>query len=158
MDNHPEHEGVVPVGLYWDREVWVLARAAFVSDLDHSRGEPAETFIDWLHAAIRAHAGMAPADRSEVVVPPTPVRERGDSKGVSRMSPLAVQLVATVDQAIVEDRRQCGQLSSRSSFVQDGVLIAIEEARRRRPTGQIPMLTGRLPNNPVRRLNRLPIG
>lgn len=144
-------EGVVPVGLYWDREVWVQARSAFVSDLDHGPGEQAEAFIDWLHAAIWAHAARTPAERAQVRVPPAPLRARGHSQGVSRMSPLQVQLVAALDQAIVDDRRHRGRLWSRSSFVQDAVLVAIEAARRRHPTGHLPLLTGRLPNNPVRR-------
>lgn len=145
---------VAPIGLYWDREVWVQARSAFVSDLDHSPGEPAETFIDWLHAAIRTRAALSPADRARVVVPATPVQEWGQSQGISRMSPLEVELVVAVDEAIVADRRHRNRLCSRSAFVQDAVLVAIEAARARHPAGHLELVTGRLPNNPVRRHGR----
>lgn len=145
---------VAPIRLYWNREVWVQARSAFVSDLDHSPGEPAETFIDWLHAAIRTHAALSPADRARVVVPATPVQEWGQSEGISRMSPLKVELVAAVDGAIVADRRHRNRLCSRSAFVQGAVLVAFEAARARHPAGHLEVITGRLPNNPVRRHRR----
>lgn len=133
--------GMVRTGIYWQRGVYDLARSAYVADLDATPAGP-EYFVDWLRQALEQHAELPPetrADRASQLPEVTPGR------GFNQMYPLPVELLEQVKEAIVEDRRQLGRAASRSAFVREAVLVAVEAARRRRGRA-LPPPPNQLPN------------
>jgi hypothetical protein len=138
--------GMVRTGIYWQREVYDLARSAYVADLDATPAGP-EFFVEWLRKALEEHAELTPsgrADRSGDLPPTTPGR------GFNQMYPLPAELLDQVEEAIGEDRRELGRAASRSGFVREAVLVAVEAARRRRG-GTLPPPPNQLPNRRPRR-------
>ena len=138
--------GMVRTGIYWQREVYDLGRSAYVADLDATPAGP-EFFVDWLRQALEEHAALPPqarADRAAELPEVTPGR------GFNQMYPLPTELLDKVKEAIIEDRRQLGRASSRSAFVREAVLVAVETARRRRG-GTLPPPPNQLPNRRPRR-------
>jgi len=53
--------GAVQMGVYWPREVWELARSAYVADLDSDPDSPA-VFARLLVAGVEQHLARTPAD------------------------------------------------------------------------------------------------
>ncbi|MGY2872838.1 hypothetical protein ACVW00_000028 [Marmoricola sp. URHA0025 HA25] len=138
--------GMVRTGIYWQRQVYDLARSAYVADLDATPAGP-EFFVDWLRRALDEHAELTPkarADRASDLPEVTPGR------GFNQMYPLPVELLEQVKEAILGDRREFGRVSSRSAFVREAVLVAAETARRRRG-GTLPPPPNQLPNRRPRR-------
>lgn len=137
---------MVRTGIYWQREVYDLARSAYVADLDATPAGP-EFFVEWLRKALEEHAELTPtgrADRSAELPQTTPGR------GFNQMYPLPAELLDQVEEAIAEDRRELGRAASRSAFVREAVLVAVEAARRRRG-GTLPPPPNQLPNRRPRR-------
>lgn len=142
----PSAAGMVRTGVYWQREVHDLARSAYIADLDATPAGP-EFFVDWLRQSLEEHASLDPqarADRAAQLPELTPGR------GFNQMYPLPADLLEQVREAIVEDRKQLGRASSRSAFVREAVLVAVETARRRRG-GTLPPPPHQLPNRRPRR-------
>lgn len=139
-------EQTVPVGVYWDRQTWDRARAAYVADLDTDPHCPG-AFIGWLHRALQRHIARSSRQRAATAkdLPPP-----AGGQGVSKMHPLPVQLVDALEEAIVDDRQRSGRMVSRSGFFREAAQLAATEAedRLRRP---LPPAPARLPNRPPRR-------
>lgn len=152
-------DDTVPVGIYWDPDVWDQARAAHVADLRYDPQAPA-AFIQWLHRSLEEYAQRGPQGRATVSVSPPQRRGPGQRQGRSRMSPLRTSALALVDEAVSLDLEQLGKLSSRSGFVYEAVATAVETARKRCPDGVLPPAPPRLNTNPHRRrpLRRFPSG
>lgn len=140
----------VPVGIYWDPQLWDLARAAFVSDLLHDQ-DPPPAFIAWLHRALEHYAQLEPAGRSALGIDPPQPRGRGQGQGKSRMSPLNTRVLELVDQGVADDLRELGKMGSRSAFIHEAVTLAVQHARARNPEGELPPPPARLNTNPHRR-------
>ena len=142
----PDAPEMVRTGIYWHREVHDLARSAYVADLDATPAGP-EFFVDWLRRALEEHAALTPDDRDDLggALP-----ELDAGRGFNQMYPLPSDLLDQVEQAIVEDRRQLGRVSSRSAFTREAVLVAADAARSRRG-GTLPPPPSRLPNRRPRR-------
>jgi hypothetical protein len=137
---------MVRTGIYWHREVHDLARSAYVADLDATPAGP-EFFVDWLRRALEKHAALTPKTRAKRAAD---LPELDGSRGFNQMYPLPSELLEKVEQAIVEDRKQLGIASSRSSFTREAVLVAADAARRRRG-GTLPPPPNQLPNRRPRR-------
>lgn len=149
-------DDTVPVGIYWDPELWDQARAAYVADLRYDPQAPA-AFIQWLHRALEEYAHRGPQGRATVGVSPPQRRGPGQGQGRSRMSPLRTSALELVDETVRQDLEQLGKLSSRSGFVHEAVTVAVETARNRCPGGLLPPPPARLntnphPRRPLRRL------
>ncbi|MGY2876456.1 hypothetical protein ACVW00_003646 [Marmoricola sp. URHA0025 HA25] len=142
----PSAAGMVRTGVYWQREVYELARSAYIADLDAAPAGP-EFFVDWLRQALEEHASMDPRTRADCAAQ---LPEVTPGRGFNQMYPLSAELLEQVREAIVEDRRQLGRASSRSAFVREAVLVAVDAARRRRG-GTLPPPPHRLPNRRPRR-------
>lgn len=140
----------IPVGIYWDPQLWDEARAAFVSDLKHDPQGPA-AFIGWLHRALQLHAALSVQERAGLGVPPPEPRGRGQGQGKSRMSPLEADTVEMVDAAVAADFDELDKIGSRSGFVHEAVTVAVAAARARRPRRDLPPAPKRLNVNPHRR-------
>ncbi|MGL5858780.1 MAG: hypothetical protein ACRC35_10340 [Angustibacter sp.] len=139
-------DGTIPTGAYWDPETWRLARAAYVADLDNDPNAP-EGFIGWIHQAIEQHAARGVPGRARLrAEQPAAGSAR---RGFSRHHPLRAHTRTALEQAVLEDRRTSGVVLSRSAFLREAVLAAIDTSRRR--TGhELAPVSGRLPNHPVR--------
>ena len=134
-------------GAWWDPQMWALARAAYVWDLDHHPQAPAG-FNNWLHWVLQAHVDRGPQGRAQLGVAP---REQIPATvGLNRHHPLAVELREALEREIVADRA-AGRLHSRSSWIHEAVAVAVDDARQR-AGGQLPPVPDgqRLPNVPVK--------
>ncbi len=139
-------EDTISTGTYWDPDIWQLARAAYVADLDNDPNSP-DAFIGWLHRAIEQHAARGIRGRARLRAEHSPI---GDGRrGFNRHHPLRASTRSALEKAIVEDRRTGGVMLSRSGFLREAVIAAVD-ASRRRAGGELLMVTGRLPNHPVR--------
>lgn len=139
-------DSMVRTGIYWHREVYDLARSAYLADLDADPPGP-EFFVEWLRRALDAHSALAPGARAERIAD---LGEVAAGRGFSQMYPLPQELLDQVAHAIVEDRQQLGKATSRSAFAREAVLVAVGQARRRRG-GTLPPPPHRLPNRRPRR-------
>ena len=137
---------VVRTGVYWQREVYDLARSGYVADLDATPAGP-EFFVEWLRQALEDHAELTPATRADRA---GSLPETTPGRGFNQMYPLPAELLAQVEEAIADDRREVGRAASRSAFVREAVLVAVESARRRRG-GTLPPPPNQLPNRRPRR-------
>jgi len=137
----------ISTGAYWDPDTWQLARAAYVADLDNDPDAPG-AFIGWIHRAIEQHVarGVRGRERLRLEGELAPV---GRGRGFNRHHPLRADTRAALELAIVEDRRGSGVLLSRSGFLREAVLAAID-ASRRLASAELAPIPGRLPNHPVR--------
>lgn len=149
-------QDVIPVGIYWDQQLWDLARSAYVADLDSDPASP-DAFVGWLHQAIEKYAVRTPATRAQLLAeldaeagPEAGVGVGAGGRGISKTYPLKQRTIDALEQAIVDDRRDLGRMVSRSGFVQEAVRAAAAEARRRRGR-ELPPAPARLPNRPPRR-------
>lgn len=149
-------QDVIPVGIYWDQQVWDLARSAYVADLDSDPASP-DAFVGWLHQAIDRYAARTPAARAQLLAELEAAldAEAGAGvgagvRGISKTYPLKQHTIDALEQAIVDDRRDLGRMVSRSGFVQEAARAAAVEARRRRGR-ELPPAPARLPNRPPRR-------
>lgn len=140
-------EDTISTGAYWDPDIWQLARAAYVADLDNDPNAP-DAFIGWIHRAIEKHAARGVRGRARLRAE-LPAAGAG-RRGFNRHHPLRASTRSALEQAIVEDRRSGGVVLSRSAFLREAVLAAID-ASRGRAGGELTMVGGRLPNRPVRR-------
>ena len=145
----PAEHDRIPVGIYWDPQLWDEARAAFVSDLKHDP-DPAPAFIVWLHRALEAHVARGPQGRAGLGIERPEARAPGQGQGKSRMSPLGPGTLQRVDDAVAADFDQLDRLGGRSAFVQEAVSAAVEAARARRSDRTLPPAPKRLSNNPHR--------
>ncbi|WP_245993651.1 hypothetical protein [Nocardioides immobilis] len=136
---------MIRTGIYWQREVYDLARSAYVADLDATPAGPA-FFVDWLRCALDEHAARTPEARADRAAN---LPEVTAGCGFNQMYPLPAGLLEQVKEAITEDRKQLGRASSRSAFAREAVLVAVEAARRRRG-GTLPP-PNQLPNRRPRR-------
>lgn len=137
--------GEVPVGLYWSRPVWDLARSAYLADLDTLPDSP-NSFIGWLQEVLERHTALTPAARQEAAVE----IPDGPGKSFSRTHVLDAVLLEAIDGAIVADRVEAGRAISRSRFLTEAVLVAVSRTRARLGN-QLPPAPPRLPNRPRRR-------
>ncbi|MDN5771854.1 MAG: hypothetical protein L0H24_13295 [Microlunatus sp.] len=140
-------ENSSPIGLYWDPETWSTARAAYLSDLDRDPQCP-DAYIGWLHRVIELHIARGPAGRAAAGVEP-PARRQG-GQGLTRTYPLVDDLVARMDDAIVDDR-EFGRALGRSGFVHEAVTLGIAAAMTRRDGRPLHRAPARLPTRPRRR-------
>lgn len=138
--------GMVRTGIYWQREVYDLARSAYVADLDATPAGP-EFFVEWLRRALEEHVELTPAARADRVGDLPQVTPGG---GFNQMYPLPAELLEQIREAVGADRRGLGRAASRSAFVREAVLVAVEAARRRRG-GTLPPPPNQLPNRRPRR-------
>lgn len=145
-----KEESTGPVGLYWDPETWATARAAYVSDLDRDPQCP-DAYVGWLHRVIEQHVDRGSTARAAAGVQ-SPARRRG-AQGLTRTYPLDHELVARMDEAIIDDRRELGRALGRSGFVHEAVTLAIAAATARRDDGVLPPPPARLPTRPRRRVH-----
>jgi hypothetical protein len=138
--------GAVQMGVYWPREVWELARSAYVADLDCDPESPA-VFARWLVAAIEEHLARTPAERAAIS---KRLDKHSRGRGTSRAHRVGDHLISAIEQAIITDRRELGRVVSRSRFVLEAATAAAAEARDRRgrPLPPPPRL---LVNRPPRR-------
>lgn len=136
------------MGVYWPRQVWELARSAYVSDLDTNPESPG-VFARWLVAGIEQHLARTPAER-EVIAARLDGQFRG--RGTSRAHRVGADLIDAIEQAIITDRRELGRVASRSRFVLEAVTAAAETARNRlgRPLPPPPRLLANRPPRPGR--------
>ena len=132
---------MVRTGIYWQREVHDLARSAYVADLDATPAGP-EFFVEWLRQALEAHVELTPAARAARAGDLPQITPGG---GFNQMYPLPAELLEQIEEAVVADRRELGRAASRSAFVREAVLVAVEAARRRRG-GTLPPPPNQLPN------------
>lgn len=146
----PAEQDRIPVGIYWDPQLWDDARAAFVSDLKHDP-DPAPAFIAWLHRALEDHVARGPQGRAALGIERPEPRAPGQGQGRSRMSPLHPGTLDRVDDAVAADFEELDRLGGRSAFVQKAVTAAVAAARDRRPDRTLPPAPERLNNNPHRR-------
>lgn len=137
---------MVRTGIYWQRDVYDLARSAYVADLDATPAGP-EFFVEWLRKALEEHAELTPSGR---VARAAHLPQTSPGRGFNQMYPLPAELLDQVEEAIGEDRREHGRAASRSAFVRESVLVAVEAARRRRG-GTLPPPPNQLPNRRPRR-------
>lgn len=135
-----------PTGIYWDPEVWDLARSAYLADLDDDPESPG-SFIGWMQSALEQHVRLSPEAR---VARTAGLPEPSGGRGFNKQMRIRVDLMTRVEDAIVEDRRQLGRADSRSSFVRAAVLAAAVAARTRRG-GRLPPPPHKLPTRPPRR-------
>lgn len=152
----PAEQDRIPVGIYWDPQLWDEARAAFVSDLKH-HPDPAPAFIVWLHRALEEHVARGPQGRAGLGIERPEPRAPGQGQGKSRMSPLDPGTLKRVDDAVAADFDQLDRIGGRSAFVQEAVTVAVDAARTRRPDRTLPAAPRRLTTNPhrIRPLSRL---
>lgn len=146
----PAEQDRVPVGIYWDPQLWDDARAAFVSDLKHDP-DPEPAFIAWLHRSLEAHVARGPQGRAALGIERPAPRAPGQGQGMSRMSPLDPGTLQRVDDAVAADFEELDRLGGRSAFVHEAVTVAVNAARGRRPDGVLPPPPARLSTNPHRR-------
>ena len=119
--------GAEQLGVYWIHESWDVARSAYVADLDADPEGPV-VFARWLVRAIEQHAARIPAERA--VIGET-LPERSSGRGTSRGHRVGQQAIDTIEQAIIDDRRELGRVVSRSRFVLEAVAAAALAARER---------------------------
>ncbi|CCH80394.1 conserved hypothetical protein [Nostocoides japonicum T1-X7] len=137
----------ISTGAYWDPDTWQLARAAYVADLDNDPDAPG-AFIGWIHRAIEQHVARGVRGRARLRLEEL-APAGGGRRGFNRHHPLRADTRAALELAIVEDRRGSGVPLSRSGFLREAVLAAID-ASRRRAGDELTPIPGRLPNHPVR--------
>ncbi|QLQ09899.1 MAG: hypothetical protein HZY75_05315 [Nocardioidaceae bacterium] len=135
------------LGVYWPQDSWDLARSAYVADLDTNPDAPG-AFVKWLAQAIERHAARTPAERA---VLEEQIPERSGIRGSSRGHRVGSDTIATIDRAVIADRRELARIVSRSAFVLEAVNAAASESRKRlgRP---LPPPPRRLASRPPRRL------
>lgn len=145
MAEEAQTSGTQRLGTYWHSETFELARRAYLADLDTLPDGP-DSLGAWIDAAIRAHATLTPRRRAEVVhaLP----SENKDPRGTSRSFIVAVDTVAALETALIDDRRH-GRVLSRGAFVSEAVRSAAQRAQDRFP-GPLPAAPARLPNRPPR--------
>ena len=138
----------VATGAWWDPQLWQRARAAYVYDLDHHPDAPAG-FIQWLHWVLGAHISRGAQGRAALAVPPRKVIAA--TEGLNRNHPLRETTRAAMEAAIIDDR-QVGRMMSRSSWIHEAVLMAVQDAEQR-AGGTLPPVPDRqrLPNQPAKR-------
>ncbi|QZN87089.1 hypothetical protein [Cellulomonas sp. C5510] len=137
----------VATGAWWDPEMWQRARAAYVFDLDHHPEAPAG-FIGWLSWVLEAHAARGPQGRAALAVPPRAVIAA--TAGLNRHHALRAETRAAMEEAIIDDR-QAGRLMSRSSWIHEAVVVAVQDAEMRAGGALPPVPDGqRLPNRPAK--------
>lgn len=112
--------GAVQMGVYWPREVWELARSAYVADLDSDPERPA-VFARWLVAAVDQHLARTPAARAAIG---ERLDEHTAGRGTSRAHRVGEEFIDAIEQAIITDRRELGRVVSRSRFVLESVTAA----------------------------------
>lgn len=142
-------EDTISTGAYWDPDLWELARAAYVADLDNDPNAPG-AFIGWIHQAIELHAARGVAGRARLRTEALSTTVGPGRRGFNRHHPLRASTRSALEQAIVEDRRAVGVVLSRSAFLREAVVAAVDAARGR-AGGELTPILGRLPNHPVRR-------
>ena len=137
----------VATGAWWDPQLWQRARAAYVYDLDHHPDAPAG-FIQWLHWVLDAHVARGAQGRAALGVPARAVITAG--AGLTRNHPLREATRAAIERAIIDDRR-AGRLMSRSSWIHEAVVVAVDDAERRAGGVLTAVPEGRrLPNQPAK--------
>jgi hypothetical protein len=139
-------EETISTGAYWDPALWQMARAAYVADLDNDPNAP-DAFIGWIHRAIEQHAVRGVRGRARLRAEHSPTGEA--RRGFNRHHPLRASTRFALEHAIIEDRRTGGVVLSRSAFLREAVIVAVNESRLR-AGGELTMVAGRLPNHPVR--------
>lgn len=141
-------EDTISTGAYWDPDLWELARAAYVADLDNDPNAPG-AFIGWIHQAIELHAARGVDGRARLRTQGSSSTAAAGRRGFNRHHPLRASTRSALERAIVEDRRAAGVVLSRSAFLREAVVAAVDAARLR-AGGELAEVTGRLPNHPVR--------
>ena len=137
----------VATGAWWDPQLWQRARAAYVYDLDHHPDAPAG-FIQWLHWVLDAHVARGAQGRGALGVPARAVIAA--DVGLNRNHPLRETTRSAMEQAIIDDRR-VGRLMSRSSWIHEAVVVAVDDAERRAGGVLASVPEGRrLPNQPAK--------
>lgn len=134
------------MSIYWRREVHELARSAYVADLDATPAGP-EFFVDWMRRALEEHAELSPKARAKLA---DKLPEISDHRSFNQTYPMPADLIAQVEAAVAQDRRELGRVASRSAFALDAFLVAVAKARGRRG-GTLPPPPNQLPNRRPRR-------
>lgn len=119
---------VVRAGIYWQRDVYDMAQSEHLADLEGRSGDPG-AFVEWLRRALEEHATLTPEARMLRV---SQLPDFIPGRRFNNIVPLPADVLEQIHRAIVEDRETRGRAWSRSSFVRDAVLVAIEDGRRRR--------------------------
>ncbi|RHW23726.1 hypothetical protein D0Z08_28370 [Nocardioides immobilis] len=145
MSREPKTERV---GIYWRRDLWDLARSAYVADLDDDPSAPG-AFLRWLHRAIERHAARTPAERAAFAE--TTASGTRSGGGLRTSHPLSTTTIGLIQDAIVGERRHSGRVISRSAFVQEAAVAAAALTRQRRGRRALPPPPARLTNRPPRR-------
>lgn len=143
-------EEIRRLGVYWRRDQWDLARAAYLSDFDRDPGAPA-SFGEWLARAVQAHIDRSPDQRQELwdgAV--TDLARLQHGSGFSRAHPLPMRMLDQLEDAVADDRLDGGRAVSRSGFVLEAAAVAVAEATTRRGS-PLPPAPQRLPLRPRRR-------
>ncbi|MDN5898475.1 MAG: hypothetical protein L0H74_00220 [Brachybacterium sp.] len=137
------------IGIYWKPPVWDLARAAYTADLIDDPECPVG-LIGWLDRALAEHARRSPKDRARLVEAREWPADNTHRKGFNQAHPLGAETLEAVEEAITADLEELSRPGSRSRFAQEAVLVAAEQARRRRGR-PLPPPPRELPNRPMRR-------
>ncbi|MDN4161883.1 hypothetical protein [Nocardioides abyssi] len=144
----------IPVGIYWKPGVWDLARSAYIADLDTDVDSP-DSFVGWLAQALEFHAKRSPQQRAELAATGEnhPALVSVTRKSFNKKHDLPASTIEAVEDALVADRQELGRMLARSTFAQEAVIAAAEDARRRLGR-DLPPPPQKLSNRPPRRPRR----
>ncbi len=132
-----------PMSVWWNRQTWDRARAAFVAELDEDPPRP-DTLLGWILAAVDAHAARTPAARLE------PAGEADDGgEGFSKVHLVPLKTLQTIETALISDRQVSGRHLSRSAWFREAVNAAADQTEQRRGE-PLPPPPKRLPPGPAR--------
>lgn len=140
--------------VYWKPAVWDLARSAYIADLDADPDSPG-SFLEWLRRALEQHTRRSPAERAAAGERAAAWIAQAPStrKSFNQSHPLPLELVDQLEVAIVDDRREQGRVVARGGFVEEAVVAAADQARRRLGR-ELPPAPAKLVNRPPRRAAR----
>jgi hypothetical protein len=132
-----------PLSVWWNRQTWDRARAAFVAELDEDLPGPG-TLLGWILKAIDAHAARAPAARLEVAA-----EAEDGGEGFSKVHLVPLETLRSIEAALVSDRQVGGRHISRSAWLREAVNAAADQTEQRR-RAPLPPAPKRLPPGPAR--------
>lgn len=122
---------------------------ADLDTVDSSTDSSTAAFLWWLHRCLEVHADLSPEARDRIRRQ-HPGPAWGTGHGFSRMHTLRPDLLRRIDDAIVRDRRDLGQMVSVSQFCREAARAAADAAEERLGR-DLPPAPARLLNNPRRR-------
>lgn len=132
-----------PLSVWWNRQTWDRARAAFVAELDEDLPGPG-TLLGWILEAVDAHVARTPAARLELAG-----RAEDGGEGFSKVHLVSLETLQTIESALVSDRQVGRRHLSRSAWLREAVNAAADQTEQRRGE-PLPPPPKRLPPGPAR--------